>query len=236
MVIGIVALVAGIAALVAAAIALVKISDLTSEFETHQRSINETADGLRREVTAMSKRLPPPPADPRSITGLPPNVKPTIPHEEPHIMKMQLRKPKPSGPPPPPPRSPGRHESPRPPVAPPVAAPPPAPPPPPEPPAEEGLFVNFDCPQCGQNIDAPAAMIGLTVPCPNCRNPMSVPDRQGGPPRSPPPEPAKSATEDAGLDELAEEAMKGATVRIDLQQVFEEADHPKRQIIIKRRQ
>ncbi len=254
MAMGIVALVLGIVALVVGAIALVKASDVTSEFETHRRTSEESVDSLRRELQMMSKRLPAPPPDPRSITALPPGIKPTVPSNGPHIMKTQLRKTK-TGPVPPP-RAPLH-----PPPAPPVAASHPQPPPPPPPavkaepepsapppapapasgpaPADEGLFVNFDCQQCGQNIDAPAAMVGLLIPCPSCRNPLSVPDIQAGAPRSPTPEPAPAAEASGGTDlsDLTEEAMKGATVRIDIKQVFDEIEHPtKRQIVIKRRQ
>jgi len=183
MAIGIVALVVGIAALVVGAIALVKASDVAGEFESHTRSSGESLDSLRRELQLMSKRLPAPPPDPRSITALPPGIKPTVPSDAPHIMKTQLRKVK-TGPVPPPSRS-----APRPPAAPPAAAPRPRPQPPPPPPvkaqpeppppppeapppapgarAGRGRLVReFDCAQCGQNIDAPAAMVGLLIRAP----------------------------------------------------------------------
>jgi hypothetical protein len=269
MVIGIIAIVLGIVAIVLAAVALVKVSDVASEFGTHQRTMNETADALRHDLNALAKRVPAPQTSSHVPAALPPDTKSILPPDVPPPTRMQVRPkkqvvsapPRPpsaplrqAAPPPAPPRPATPPPAPPRPAAPPKPPPPPPPPPPvevepepepeappeaPEPaPAEEGLFVNFDCQQCGQNIDAPAAMVGLLIPCPSCRNPLSVPDVQPGAPRSPAPEPAPAESGgDSALSEMAEEAMKGATVRIDIKQVFEEIDKPtKRQITIKRRQ
>lgn len=116
------------------------------------------------------------------------------------------------------------------------AAPPPAPKPPPaEEPAEEPeRFINFDCTQCGQNIDAPAAMAGFHANCPTCNTFMTVPMSSTG--RRPAPKPELddgAGYVDGSSDE--EEVLKGATVRIDISKVFEEMEPPKRQIVIKRR-
>jgi TM2 domain-containing membrane protein YozV len=35
--------------------------------------------------------------------------------------------------------------------------------------------INFDCPHCEQNIDAPADMAGDTVDCPNCEQSIQIP-------------------------------------------------------------
>ena len=35
--------------------------------------------------------------------------------------------------------------------------------------------LNFDCPGCGQNIDAPVKMAGLKIHCPGCRMLLQIP-------------------------------------------------------------
>ena len=35
--------------------------------------------------------------------------------------------------------------------------------------------INFDCPACGQNLDAPAEMGGLAIPCPACGHNVNIP-------------------------------------------------------------
>lgn len=42
-------------------------------------------------------------------------------------------------------------------------------------------LINFDCPQCGQNLSAALANAGASFPCPSCRTSVSVP--------RPPPQP-----------------------------------------------
>jgi hypothetical protein len=37
------------------------------------------------------------------------------------------------------------------------------------------IEVNFNCPNCGQNVDAPAEMAGQTVDCPACQQPLTIP-------------------------------------------------------------
>jgi hypothetical protein len=236
MALGIIGILIGLAALLLAVIALVKVSDVAGEFGTHQRSINESADALRHDLNALSKRVVSSPGS-HTPAALPPDTKSILPPEAPHAPRMQVRPKKQivtAAPhPPAPPKQPASAQPPQPPAQ---EQPEPVPVPQPAP-ADEGLFVNFDCAQCGQNIDAPAAMVGLLIPCPACRNPLSVPDNPPGPPRS------MSLDESLGegypergsLRDLADEATKGATVRIDIKKVFEELDKPKRQIVIKRR-
>jgi len=36
-------------------------------------------------------------------------------------------------------------------------------------------LINFDCPNCGQNIDAEAEMRGMEFPCPTCEEKLTVP-------------------------------------------------------------
>ena len=35
--------------------------------------------------------------------------------------------------------------------------------------------INFDCPHCNQNLDAPNDMAGETIECPACEEPISIP-------------------------------------------------------------
>lgn len=94
--------------------------------------------------------------------------------------------------------------------------------------------VNFDCPHCGQNIDAPASMVGFRVNCPTCSGLISIPSAS----QSKSVRPAAPTGEDLAAAEVDDkQLLKGATVRIDISKVFEEIDRekPKRQIVIKRR-
>lgn len=94
--------------------------------------------------------------------------------------------------------------------------------------------VNFDCPHCGQNIDAPASMVGFHVNCPTCSGLITIPSSSQSK-SSLSTVPTVGTSRDIGVDD--EQILKGATVRIDINQVFAEIDRekPKRQIVIKRR-
>lgn len=125
------------------------------------------------------------------------------------------------------------------------ASPPRPPPPAPAPPApatappsqpvvldEPEKDVNFDCPHCGQNIDAPASMAGFHVNCPTCSGLITIPEVS----TSTRPAPQAQPTESGAAPDDEEQILKGATVRIDIGKMFEELDSkPKRQIVIKRR-
>lgn len=228
MIAGVIAIVVGIVALVMAAVALVKASDAASDLKAYKRSINETADELRQAIASVSKRVPAERAPaPGAPAALPPDTEPTVPPGGFQAPKTQIRRKKPIPPA----------------VRPPPRQAPPAPPPPAAAPAKE-LFINFDCPNCAQNIDAPEVMLGMEAPCPTCGQNVKVPDKPPGPPRMPQPPAAESAPGGpggegiVGAEDLGEDAIKGATVRIDVNQFFKELgdDRPKRQIIIKRRQ
>ena len=110
----------------------------------------------------------------------------------------------------------------------------PRPSPPPEPEPQQEQFINFDCAQCNQNIEAPIAMAGYHVTCPTCSALITVPLESSGAAAA-----RAAAREDQpviGDDvDMEEEVLKGATVRIDISKVFEDAEPPKRQIVIKRR-
>ncbi|HBA83035.1 MAG TPA: hypothetical protein DCZ95_02970 [Verrucomicrobia bacterium] len=76
--------------------------------------------------------------------------------------------------------------------------------------------INFDCANCGQNLDAPEHMAGLAILCPACKNEIKIP-------LPPPPK-----------DQEMEDGLKGKTVRIDLPPDFEVPEPKRRIITIKR--
>jgi DNA-directed RNA polymerase subunit RPC12/RpoP len=76
--------------------------------------------------------------------------------------------------------------------------------------------INFDCSNCGQNLDAPENMAGVTILCPSCKKDIVIPV---------PPKP---------VDPDAEDSLKGKTVRIDLPPDFEIPEPKRRIITIKR--
>lgn len=93
--------------------------------------------------------------------------------------------------------------------------------------------INFDCPKCGQNLDAPPDLAGLFIECPSCNAIIKVPTMSGAAVpgaadaaarrselRPPPPKPAPEE--------------KGATMRIEVPQEFRLPPTPQRKIIIKR--
>ncbi|MDB4459116.1 hypothetical protein N9059_00930 [bacterium] len=42
-------------------------------------------------------------------------------------------------------------------------------------------LINFDCPKCGQNIDAPPEMAGIEFPCPSCKDSLKIPEKSTNP-------------------------------------------------------
>lgn len=94
--------------------------------------------------------------------------------------------------------------------------------------------INFNCSECGQNLDAPDDMVGLFVECPSCQKIIKIPGpgvepsakrvRSAPPARPPPPEPPK-----AGPDE------KGSTIPIKLPPNLGVPPTPQRKIVIKRK-
>ncbi len=60
--------------------------------------------------------------------------------------------------------------------------------------------MNFDCPNCGQNVDAPVEMAGQTVDCPACQQPLTIPTPEpssGNDVASPEPSAAEAAADAA---------------------------------------
>lgn len=87
--------------------------------------------------------------------------------------------------------------------------------------------INFDCPQCGQNLDAPEDMIGLFIECPACTKVIQVPKPPAAAEtdfREPPPRPA----EDPG------EGQKSSTIRIQLPPGLGVPEKRQRRLVIKR--
>lgn len=125
-------------------------------------------------------------------------------------------------------------------------------------PQEPQPDINFDCPHCGQNLDAPPQIVGCVIACPSCSQQITVPEESQPtarpPSRSPsgpstPPSTQKSPTEDDKvstqtqdtiLDEkdeapvLDNEDTKGSTVRIEIPEEIREIQRPNRVVTIKR--
>lgn len=98
--------------------------------------------------------------------------------------------------------------------------------------------INFDCPHCGQNLDAPEDMPGMVINCPACEKPIKVPTPAG---LEVPFTPAVISTQAAAAKKMAQTGVippvnedKGNTVRIELppEAVMPERKH--RVIFIKR--
>jgi phage FluMu protein Com len=76
--------------------------------------------------------------------------------------------------------------------------------------------LNFDCPACGQNMEAPANMAGMKIQCPGCRTLLQIPWP-------------------SEIEEQQErEKAKSATVRIDTSRGGIPPDPAKRRIVINR--
>jgi len=85
--------------------------------------------------------------------------------------------------------------------------------------------ISFRCKKCGQEIEAPAAAIGMQAECPACGSPVAIPpESELGTMHNPAPEPEQtpeplvSATVAAAPTAPAKPAadMKSCTIRIDL--------------------
>ena len=75
---------------------------------------------------------------------------------------------------------------------------------------EEVSFLSFICPQCRQEIEAPADLAGQETECPACAAHIAVPSASA-PGTLWSPHEANSAPSQAQLD-----AMKSRTIRIEL--------------------
>lgn len=96
--------------------------------------------------------------------------------------------------------------------------------------------INFDCPQCGQNLDAPEDMVGLFIECPACTKVIQVTR----------PAPAAEAAEAAEAPEIdfkpapprpaedGDEGAKSSTIRIQLPPGLGVPEKRQRRLIITR--
>ncbi len=86
--------------------------------------------------------------------------------------------------------------------------------------ADESVdIINFDCPECGQNLDAPSEYRGREVPCPSCGATIRVPDpdhEQHDVHETEPAQEESAGKDETGLQDLPEDELKGSTVQIDL--------------------
>lgn len=92
--------------------------------------------------------------------------------------------------------------------------------------------INFDCPKCGQNLDAPPDMAGLFVECPACGAIVKVPVKSGQAADL-----HESASSGGGRPTFVQpkaDEDKGTTMRIDVPQEFQLPPPKQRKIIIKR--
>ena len=92
--------------------------------------------------------------------------------------------------------------------------------------------INFDCPKCGQNLDAPPEMAGLFVECPACAAIVKVPLKTGQSSDLHPT--TDGATEPAFVAPPPREEDKGSTMRIDLPPEFRLPPPTPRKFTIKR--
>jgi predicted RNA-binding Zn-ribbon protein involved in translation (DUF1610 family) len=195
-------------------LAMLKASELEQALQKFKKQQGDETDALRQRVDSLSKNVA------GKENPFAPAASKPPPASDKKTPSVSEKKP-PSAPRPPP-----------------VASDPAAPLPPAAQPGQVVLDapekeVNFDCPHCGQNIDAPASMAGFHVNCPTCSGLITIPESSTSA-RPPAPHPASAETQPAAEDE--EEVLKGATVRIDVGKMFDELDQkPKRQIVIKRR-
>ena len=107
--------------------------------------------------------------------------------------------------------------------------------------------INFDCPYCKQNIDAPEDMAGTNVECPTCQRMLHIPEPVHIHYPGPRPAPrianapriftSKQTQAPEGIKQNLSPATseeKGTTTKIDIHPEFSEPARPSRLIIIKR--
>jgi len=97
--------------------------------------------------------------------------------------------------------------------------------------------INFDCPHCGQNLDAPDDMAGWMIECPACGGKIKIPVPEG---MAIPDAVDTTASDDKGTtgiidEEVNEESRKQSTVRIDVPKEFLMPAPKQRLVTIKRK-
>lgn len=89
--------------------------------------------------------------------------------------------------------------------------------------------INFDCPHCGQNLDAPDDMAGEAIECPACGKEFTMP---GGIIEIPKPAaaamPSNIPPSSPAIGSSVSDVDKGKTVRIELPPEF--LDEPEKHI------
>jgi DNA-directed RNA polymerase subunit RPC12/RpoP len=94
--------------------------------------------------------------------------------------------------------------------------------------------INFDCPQCGQNLDAPEDMVGLFIECPACTKVIQVPRRVTPKPAPAPAPPTEFKPAPPRPSEDGGEGEKASTIRIQLPPGLGVPEKRQRRIVIKR--
>lgn len=96
--------------------------------------------------------------------------------------------------------------------------------------------INFDCPHCEQNMDAPQHMAGWSLDCPSCGKKIRIPSPEGGPVADPVDLSASPDKASTGIidEELDEDMKKGSTVRIEVPAEFLMPEPHQRIVKIKR--
>lgn len=94
------------------------------------------------------------------------------------------------------------------------------------------IYLNFDCPSCGQNLEAPENMAGSMIQCPACSHTLVVP-------RPPPGAVAATEAEEAPpepdiQEQKQEEFQKSSTVRMDIPEEYRKPPPSQRVVKIKR--
>ncbi len=91
--------------------------------------------------------------------------------------------------------------------------------------------INFDCPKCGQNLDAPPDLAGLFIECPACATIIKVPPSQAAANAGPAPDPRRNELK---APPPPADPDKGTTTRIEIPRELQLPPPPSRRIIIKR--
>lgn len=89
----------------------------------------------------------------------------------------------------------------------------------------EDIF--FDCPHCGQFLDAEAEMRGEQINCPACGRPLQIPATSTAPE-------ADIRAQEEVEERRAEERRKSATARIELPKPAGPVETPYRNVTVKR--
>jgi hypothetical protein len=90
-------------------------------------------------------------------------------------------------------------------------------------------YINFDCPKCRQNLEAPGRLVALFVECPACGAVVRVPQAPAG-------RRVRAASSEAARVAGLEAEQKASTLRIDLPPDLGIPEPPrKRMIVIRRR-